>query len=113
MFLLLLSLLTQRHVLGSRWILFGGYTGFEGQPGTQPSDTVELLGINQEDQYQDPNTWCSASLASLPLELEGSTVVWVGTRKFSQLGNSSYSTAHHTTHFNGALLCGGADRQEN
>ena len=116
--MLLLSLLIYIHVKlycveGGRWLLLGGYTGFESQDGSGPTDGLDLLALGQETQYGDPSKWCSRSLSSLPLGLEGSAVSWVDTRKFlsNHLGDSSFTTAHHTTHFDGALLCGGADRQ--
>ena len=111
--LLILAQLNLNRVDGSRWILLGGYTGSESQPDTKPSDIVDLLTLEQQSQYADPTKWCSKSLASLPLELDGSSASWVETGKFlaSQLGNSSFSTAHHTTGFTGLLLCGGADRE--
>ena len=98
---------------GSRWILLGGYTGSESQPDQKTSDIVSLLTLEPDSQYVDPTKWCSQSLAALPLELDGSAASWVDTGKFlaSQLGNSSFSTAHHTTAFTGGLVCGGADRQ--
>ena len=102
-------------VAASRWILLGGYTGHEFHPDKETSDIVSLVTLDQDSQYVDPSKWCSQSLASLPLELDGSAVSWVETGKFlaSQLGSSSFSTAHHTTAFMGALMCGGADARYN
>ena len=110
--LLIFVQLSLNRVDGSRWILLGGYTGYESQPDTKPSDIVDLLTLEDQSQYVDPSKWCSKSLASLPLELDGSTASWVETGKFlaSQLGNSSFSTAHHTSGFTGGLVCGGAGR---
>ena len=98
---------------GSRWILLGGSTGSESQPDKSTSDIVSLVTLEQDSQYVDPTKWCSKNLASLPMELDGSAASWVDTRSFlaSQLGNSSFSTAHHTTAFAGGLVCGGADRE--
>ena len=100
-------------VAGSRWILLGGSTGSESRPDKTTSAAVSLLSLTSESQYVDPTSWCSRPLASLPLELDGSAASWVETGTFliSQLGNSSFSTAHHTTAFSGGLVCGGADSQ--
>ena len=66
--LLLFSIQTTLYcVEGTRWILLGGYTGSELQPNTQPSDTVELVTLEQESQYSDPRDFTSFTTIFVPI----------------------------------------------
>ena len=96
---------------GGRWMLFGGYVNVEGETDVTALDTVEHMTLDQETQYSDKTRWCFQERARLPRALDGATVSSVNTWEFlsSQLGNSSFSSAHHTSAWSRVLVCGGAE----
>ena len=104
-------LLVLEVVGAGRWMLFGGYVNVEGEPDVSALDTVEQVTLDQENQYGDKTRWCFKERASLPRALDGAAVSSVNTWEFlaSQLGNSSFSSAHHTSAWSRVLVCGGAE----
>ena len=95
--------------------MFGGYQGVEGGPDTTPLDGVDLVTLDQESSFAVPEKWCDRSLTPIPRKLDGATVAWVDTWQFGagMLGNASFSSAHYSTAWTRALLCGGGDHVYN
>ena len=109
---LLPCLLLVLEVVGAgRWMLFGGYVNVEGEADVSALDSVERMTLDQENNYGDKTRWCFQERASMPRALDGATVSSVDTWKFlsSQLGNSSFSSAHYTSAWARVLVCGGAE----
>ena len=57
-------------VLEQSWLLLGGYTGVEGQEGTETINNVELLSLTGTN-------WCQLELEPAVVRLEGSTMDWI------------------------------------
>ena len=104
-----------RSEAGKRWMMFGGYTRVEGGPDTRSLDTVDTVTLDQESSFAVSEKWCDKSQTPLPRTLDGATAAWVDSWKFSDhmLGNASYSSAHYTTSWTRALVCGGGDHVYN
>ena len=97
---------------GGRWMLFGGYVNVEGGPDTTALDSVQGVTLDNENEYDVKAGWCFQERASMPRALDGATVSSVNTWEFlsSQLGNSSFSSAHYSSSWARVLVCGGAER---
>ena len=109
----LLVLLLTEAVTGGRWMLFGGYINVEGDIDVTGLDNVTSVTLDWEAKYNEVSRWCFKERSALPSPLDGATVSLVDTWKFlsSQLGNSSFSSAHHSTAWARVMVCGGADQQ--
>ena len=93
-------------VLGQSWLLLGGYSGVEGQEGTEPINSVELLSLAG-------NTWCQLELPPALVRLEGSTMDWLSMFDFLEemTGNVNYTSPHSSMVFERILVCGGIDQE--
>ena len=41
-----------------RWLLLGGYTGFEGEDATAVRNEVELIELTDSDKFSKKTSWC-------------------------------------------------------
>ena len=101
-------------VYGQRWVLFGGYTDFEGQPGGGATAEVELLRLRQASKYEEKSEWCHRNLSVAPLALDGATVSEVSTFQYVQAvlaggDKDHFTSSHHSAQLHRLLVCGGAD----
>ena len=88
------------------WLLMGGYTGVEGQEGTESINSVELLSLAGSD-------WCQLELEPAVVKLEGSTMDWISMFDFMEdmVGNGNYTSPHSSMVFERILICGGIDQE--
>ena len=93
-------------VLEQSWLLLGGYTGVEGQEGTESINNVELLS-------RLGNNWCQLELEPALVKLEGSTMDWISMFDFMEdmVGNVNYTSPHSSMVFERILVCGGIDQE--
>eukprot|EP00092_Neocalanus_flemingeri_P033170 GFUD01036072.1.p1 GENE.GFUD01036072.1~~GFUD01036072.1.p1 ORF type:complete len:565 (-),score=103.40 GFUD01036072.1:48-1742(-) len=98
----------------------GGYTGVEGQDQAATAD-VELLTLEDDAKFADPNAWCQRNMSMAPLPLDGATISVVNTfYYYNRLDgngnviaelkeNKQFSGAHNTAQLHRVIVCGGAD----
>ena len=100
-----------------QWLLHGGYTGFEGQPDQGATAEVEVLTLNNPNDYASPWGFCHRNLSTAPQPLDGATMDEVSTFKYIEntlktagTGKLPYfGSSHHSAQFQRLLVCGGAD----
>ena len=92
-------------VLEQSWLLLGGYTGVEGQEGTETINNVELLSLTGTN-------WCQLELEPAVVRLEGSTMDWISMFDFleGRVGDTNYTSPHSSMVFERILVCGGIDQ---
>ena len=93
--------------LVQNWLLLGGYTGVEGEEGTETINNVELLSLTGTN-------WCQLELEAAVVRLEGSTMDWISMFDFMEgmVGNTNYTSPHSSMVFERILVCGGIDQGE-
>ena len=101
------------HSTSVRWLLLGGYTGFEGDEGTLARDEIELLELADHDNFHKKSNWCQRLLPSAAQSLDGATVDIVNTFKFMEdhEGDSTFTSSHNTVIQDRLLVCGGSDNK--
>ena len=94
-----------------RWLLLGGYTGFEGEEGTAVRDEVELIELTEPDNFKRRSNWCQGVFPSSSDSLDGATIDMIDTFTYMEglEGDSKFSSAHNSFIYERALVCGGAD----
>ena len=92
-------------LLDQSWLLLGGYTGVEGQEGTETINNVELLSLTGTN-------WCQLELEPAAVRLEGSTMDWISMFDFMEgrVGDTNYTSPHSSMVFERILVCGGIDQ---
>ena len=101
------------HSVTVRWLLLGGYTGFEGEEGTIARDEIELLELADQNSFHKRSSWCQRPLPSAAESLDGATVDIVDAFKFlaDHEGDTSFSSSHNTVIHDRLLVCGGSDNK--
>ena len=94
-----------------RWLLLGGYTGFEGEDATAVRNEVELIELTDSDEFSKKTSWCQRGLPSSPESLDGATVDMINTFKYMEglEGDPKFSSAHNSVIYDRVLVCGGSD----
>ena len=92
-------------VLDQSWLLLGGYSGVEGQEGTETINKVELLSLTGTN-------WCQLEMEAAVVRLEGSTMDFISMFDFMEgkVGDANYTSPHSSMVFERILVCGGIDQ---
>jgi len=113
--MLLVVLLLAPPCLSQRWVLLGGYTGFEGELDAGATAQMELLRLRTASSYADELEWCQKNLSVTSKPLDGATISEVSSFKYIEatLANANnkdyFTSSHHSAQFHRLLVCGGAD----